>query len=1448
MSMNRKTSWTSWLCMATIFGAGCSLQEVNYAVLKVDIAGEGEGSVLETKFGGINCSPDCEEAYGIGATVELTPDSLRGSTFQGWSGDCEGQDVCQLTMDGPKNVTATFGVPSHRLTVYPDGTGTGTVTSNPPGIICGYDCIEDYPSGRFVSLTATSTDDSKFLGWGGACEGQVDCRVQMDGARTVTAKFERIFHRLSVEVDNPTFGHVRSFPVGIACGDQCQFDYVKNTVVKLDAEAMTQSNEKFIFVGWEGDCSGTGDCTLTMTSSKSVRAKFVKNFRIAVTKSGARSGTVLSTPPGISCGSICDSDFPIGERVQLTALPDVGARFVQWSGDCTGSGACEVVVDKDIQINAEFDTQYVGLNVIKQGVGSGQITSSPAGIDCGTDCSERYPLNTGVILTATPDTDSEFAGWVSPECNHSLSTCRLTLTATTTVYANFDRFYPVSVTLGGPGRGTVTSDLPGIDCGNDCDEPLLSGTTITLTATPEPGHEFVGWSGDCSGIGSCQMTIDGAKNVSASFEPILYPVGIAISGAGFGSISGAGGRFDCGHLGLISNCVSSIAAGTEIVLTASVAPGSTFRAWEGVCGTGSTCTLTIDRPMIISAAFDPKFALVSATVDSLGADSSEVGHRANEAPARNVRIARSFWMKATEVTRREWQRFMPTDPSAHLACGLDCPVNNLSYGQVVEYLNRLSGSEDLEPCYQWTGSQWDSLGAKCAGYRLPTEAEWELAVRNGTDSAVSNGDITAGIDACSPDLVLNASAWHCGNASQLQPVAQKSPNTAGLFDVHGNVWEWTQDMYQDDAYSLTAQDVLDPNGPGTSTDTPSAVRGGSFASFPRDCRSASRASSSNVDGTHIGFRPVRSNFRRVVAGTFDMGSTAVEIGHSLAESPRRAVTLARDLYVGATEVTQGQWIAVVPGQTNPSSFVGCGEDCPVEQVSYDSAVEYLNALSTYENRSACYQDNSGVWVVSDFGCEGYRLPTEAEWEYAARAGTTTSLYNGQISNGACADPLIDEVAWYCGNATGSTHQVGEKLPNKYGLYDVYGNVAEWTQDYYSASYYSIAPQLSPTGPLVAQSRAIRGGNYDGFATLTRSAARADYNPSLSSPTIGFRTVRNACGAQAVSSVSGSPDSRARRNESTVWTGTEFVVFGGANISPLIPPQNISGHAYHPGTDTWRDLPVSNGVRDLTGASTVWTGSEILTWGGRTSSTAFASFGRRYDPVSNQWSLISTQDQLSVRMNAMTTWTGSQWIILGGTDGMNTLSDGRRYLPKEDMWLPIATPPLVARYGAATFFIGGRVLVAAGQIQTQLSANDYALYDPATNTWSSSGFAGGCSGVSDGVANDRFALVRSQTGWCVYDSQNNQWQAVPTFPDGRTLPDQNSGAIVARGGQFLVASNDPLTSTGVIDAYNPADNTWRQIASGIGWDISNDIQATSADCGLFVWSRGQTAAQAWKIQD
>ena len=100
---------------------------------------------------------------------------------------------------------------------------------------------------------------------------------------------------------------------------------------------------------------------------------------------------------------------------------------------------------------------------------------------------------------------------------------------------------------------------------------------------------------------------------------------------------------------------------------------------------------------------------------------------------------------------------------------------------------------------------------------------------------------------------------------------------------------------------------------------------------------------------------------------------------------------------------------------------------PVEQVSYDTAVEYLNALSVYENRPACYQQNSGVWVVSDFACEGYRLPTEAEWEYSARAGTTSS-HNGSISNGVCSDNLVNQVAWYCGNATGSTHGVGKRHP------------------------------------------------------------------------------------------------------------------------------------------------------------------------------------------------------------------------------------------------------------------------------------------------------------------------------------------------------------------------------------------------------------------------------------
>jgi formylglycine-generating enzyme required for sulfatase activity len=245
----------------------------------------------------------------------------------------------------------------------------------------------------------------------------------------------------------------------------------------------------------------------------------------------------------------------------------------------------------------------------------------------------------------------------------------------------------------------------------------------------------------------------------------------------------------------------------------------------------------------------------------------------------------------------------------------------------------------------------------------------------------------------------------------------------------------------------------------------------------------------------------------VPEGEFLMGSPASDGDATDTQMPQHRVRLTRPFFLGATEVTQGQYLAVTGA--NPSRFNG-SEDLPVENVSWFDAVNYCNALSRKEGLTPFYRVQGETVEVPDWNATGYRLPTEAEWEYACRAASTTLYSFGDDAAG------LGAFAWYAGNSrTGNVRlpqPVGQKRPNAWGLYDMHGNVEEWCWDGYEADYYIKPPPASdPLGPSQTASRVNRGGCWRLTPQRCRSAFRVGQAPGNRSAVLGFRVARGRSG-------------------------------------------------------------------------------------------------------------------------------------------------------------------------------------------------------------------------------------------------------------------------------------------------------------------------------------------------
>ena len=381
--------------------------------------------------------------------------------------------------------------------------------------------------------------------------------------------------------------------------------------------------------------------------------------------------------------------------------------------------------------------------------------------------------------------------------------------------------------------------------------------------------------------------------------------------------------------------------------------------------------------------------------------------------AHQVRLS-DYYIGQTEVTQALWVAVMGTNPSEFTG-NLNKPVENVSRNDCMAFIQKLN---------EITGKN----------FNLPTEAQWEYAACGG---ALSQGyKYSGGND-------VDEVAWYDENSGKItHVVAQKTPNELGLYDMSGNVWEWCRDWYG--AYSPEMQ--ANPTGPLSGSKR--VYRGGSCTSSSGRCRARLRNSSSSK--TKVGLRLVLLPGETIIAngvsftmipvegGTFDMGAADDDIEASEYEKPQHQVTLS-DFSIGLTEVSQALWEAVM--DNNPSQ--NKAPEYPVDGPSWSDCQEFIHRLNVMTGKQ-------------------FRLPTEAEWEFAARGGNMSMGYKFAGSNN------INDV-----NEKSSLMGVGSMIPNELGLYNMSGSVGEWCQDWYGD--YTTDEQINPTGPVAGPGRVVRGG-------------------------------------------------------------------------------------------------------------------------------------------------------------------------------------------------------------------------------------------------------------------------------------------------------------------------------------------------------------------------------------
>jgi hypothetical protein len=588
-------------CTVAMTAARTVTANFNLLQYTVTVANPGGGTIT-SNVGGINCGTGgsvCSATLNHGVTVILSAAVAPGSTapaaFGGFSGACNGTGTCLFTMDGPKTVTAVF---NHPITVATTGTGTGTVTKSPDATV--------YPFGASVVLTANPTVSSNFTSWTGCTSvAGNQCTRGVGVGTTVTASFA--LKKVSLTVGVMGQGDVEAASgANIACPGTCTDNQINyGTTVSLTAIPQ----DGYYFNRWVGDCSGNGSsCTLSMTGNKGVTAEFMP-LALAVINPG--NGTVTSSVGGINCGpqgtGTCSTAFLVPTTVTLTATPFGIASLGTWTGaNCApGTSTCTVTVSQAMTVAHQF---RAGVFIANNSPTLVSLTSIPAGLNCPGTCVTNFPASEVVSLVMAP-LPSGYTVSVSANVSGLTSNADKTLvqftpspTAAQTV-VGYDVSTALTVNQNGTGTGQLRSQL-GNQSASVCAAPSCVYTATvgtrswTITPMPDPGSEFVGWSGACTGTGACTVTHNQPNVVTATFNRKTVALQTNIVGGGRVSSNPVG--VNCDN---VASCTNNLPAGVY-VLTAQANTGFVFAGWSGPgCGGTGTCAMVLTDNRSMTATF-----------------------------------------------------------------------------------------------------------------------------------------------------------------------------------------------------------------------------------------------------------------------------------------------------------------------------------------------------------------------------------------------------------------------------------------------------------------------------------------------------------------------------------------------------------------------------------------------------------------------------------------------------------------------------------------------------------------------------------------------------------------------------------------------------------------------------------------------------------------------------